>query len=870
MSAGQSENMVVMVPVDQIERFMSSITQLATRKGVPNSQGECAIDDLVSNHYGIQSQSEHQGPQVRTGFPPKGLGPQSHLHNNCHAIGSAHPWQESPTQTDVFARQRAIDLSTDRHQYFQAPHGMSQLNPQDRRMGQPKQKGALPGLQPHHPLDKDYLGSHQAARQLIALLDEEYPILEEYSQNEHTRRCDAQGVAGQQAPQMSGSRGTHMDYRRRAEHGGGDYRTGDRDHLHPSFNAALPTQGQAPEAYAPESYHLSAAPAGTGSTFNNLFNGFNCAVSWGSATEGRSQDGCGLSSEASSNSDTHPFSAHDLVSGGHHEPPESVGPHRDLSTPQEASQVSAQPNGTERGTTMLGVNLLRTLQLAKTQSAILEVLSKVPVDQLGHATVCVSMSCLAKVRGKCSLSERTPMIGQLLKRAMEVLPHFKHQHVCNLLHSMAKLNIRDLACVELLKQQLMQPEVYHHLNAQDVSNALWSLATMKISMVTMVQPLVARAKVPTVLQQCTSQHLANILWAMAKLGFTDTDFFHVLAARALSQEVLLTFSAQGVANVIWSCAKLGFKHHKLMAALAQVGTQPMLLHNYLSQHMANIVWGWARLRMPDLDFVHALLARVQEPKILRSFNHLELANFTWACAEMGIKDRGLYLALAGQTMQPSIISQYSSLDLAFTSWAFATASIRHEPLLAALTQRAMCPEVAATFNAQAVSKMIWACGRLGLKHTPLLGMLAGRALAPSVLTKLRPWQISNISWGMAALGYFHGPLMHSLGEQIAQPAMLSACQSTDVANTMWAFASLGVLTAELMDKLQQRALDPVVLAKFTRQDVCALTVTYAKLGIDNCKLLNAVRHYTSGNPISSPPCMANDGHYGNTDWNPEW
>eukprot|EP00668_Euglena_longa_P021845 GGOE01027161.1.p1 GENE.GGOE01027161.1~~GGOE01027161.1.p1 ORF type:complete len:1059 (+),score=374.07 GGOE01027161.1:163-3177(+) len=485
--------------------------------------------------------------------------------------------------------------------------------------------------------------------------------------------------------------------------------------------------------------------------------------------------------------------------------------------------------------------LLKSLQAASSQAQVVELASQLPVEQLDVLSICTIMNRLAKVsHSKCPTGQLHLLVSQLLRQALTMVDSFEHQHASNILHAVAKLNIKDTRFVSVMKERIMHPSVVNELNPQDIANTVWALATLHTTNNKLIDVLTQRALVPSVLNQFNSQHVTNIAWAMAKLGIVNTTLLNALAERAMCPEVLNDFNAQGVANTIWACAKSGFVHLKLMNALAERAMHAEVMNKFISQNLANIAWGWAKLALLDERLMHALANRAMEPAVLAAFNTQEVANMTWAFARLGVLNEPLLLALAERAMHPAVLSKYTSQDLGNTSWAFAKLGVLHEPLMDALAERCMYPDVVATFNTQNVANVAWAFARLGIRNEALLSMLAQRSMCRPVMYRFKPHQIGNTAWSFAKLGLLNRPLMDALAKRAMDQSVLSAFQAQDIANVLWAYATLELMTPQLKQRMEERALDPQVLATFSQQDIATTVMAYAKMGIHSAELLEAL------------------------------
>jgi hypothetical protein len=217
------------------------------------------------------------------------------------------------------------------------------------------------------------------------------------------------------------------------------------------------------------------------------------------------------------------------------------------------------------------------------------------------------------------------MMSIFLRQMKDNLRTFSMQELNNMCWSMARLNQRDDALLDMIGVQLANPR--RQASPQDMSTSLWSMATMGFDNKAVYRAVVSRLAEVGV-ERFKPQEISNTLWALASAEVVP-EYIHAFDDRLLPDNLRPTmdemmrdpvtacfalgaselirrpseFKPQEIKDVLWSFARVGVRHPVLFQTVAEhlvgKGDDPNLggrggLGMFNNQGVSNLAYAYAK------------------------------------------------------------------------------------------------------------------------------------------------------------------------------------------------------------------------------------------------------------------------------------
>jgi len=336
------------------------------------------------------------------------------------------------------------------------------------------------------------------------------------------------------------------------------------------------------------------------------------------------------------------------------------------------------------------------------------------------------------------------------------LSWIKPREASNIIHSLAKLKLRNNPSAKKLLEWISSPETASKFVAeaepQAVANVAWACATLFFPAPHLFTEIDRHAA--WLVEKGTPQEVANTVWACAALDFREAPSLLEEINRH-SKWLVQQGSTQAVANTASACAKLGFQAAELF---------------------------------DEIDS--------QSQRLVDRGNPQDLANTAWACATLGHAAPNWFARIDQRASW--LVEHGKSQEVTITAWACASLGCRVPNLFSEIERQPR--RVLDRGNQQDVSNVAWACATIGFEAPKMFEEI--NRLAKSFVLNAKPQSVANTAWAFASLGYEAGELFAEIDRQSSQRVVIEGTPQ-NISNTAWACAQLGFDAPTLFAEINQ-------------------------------------------------------------------
>lgn len=425
------------------------------------------------------------------------------------------------------------------------------------------------------------------------------------------------------------------------------------------------------------------------------------------------------------------------------------------------------------------------------------------------------------------------MLQLLQEKLVTDLRAFDPLAISNILHALAKLNVRNTRILETIDAHAeWLVASCTNKDTQTLSILAWSFAKLKFRADRFFSCINDHA--PTWMQQHPSpQSVANIAHAFAKLQFRADQFFDLLNAHAHSWT--RNAGPQEISNALWACGTLGYPAPNLCALIDQNALY--LLRHGTPQALANIAWSCATLGCPAPTLFQLLNEHVSQWTRMASVQNV--SNVAWAFSTLEVEAPILFQWMERHAME--LAQKGSPQAISNIAWAFATQNYQAPTFFRAMDENATrlvssphntalaawaCSKIQykalnlfqameenASFltqegDPQSVSLTTLACAKLQYDTPNLLNGVEARA--ESLVANGSPQTVSNLALAFSELGHASSSFFESVALHMDRILPIDSTKTQVLCNIMWSLVVLdlpGRDGARLLQKLWKLAIE---------------------------------------------------------------
>jgi hypothetical protein len=315
-----------------------------------------------------------------------------------------------------------------------------------------------------------------------------------------------------------------------------------------------------------------------------------------------------------------------------------------------------------------------------------------------------AISRLARIR---SLPTGDPLFREFVKglAARGPEPATDPRSFANVVHALAKLNIRNNESVDRVFQKLSDPtaasQFVKKAATQGIANTAWACAKLDYSCPTLFAAL--EGQWDRFVADAKPQATATTAWACAELRHSCPKLFAALESQW--ERFVGRANAQDIAMTARACAKLGNRCCKLFAALESQWER--FVSDADPQAIANTAWACAKLD----HTCPALFAAMENQweRFVADADPQAIANMAWACAELGHSCPKFFATL--EIHAKEFVAKRDPQSIANTALACAKLGHLSPALFAAIESKSKSFVVQAT--PQGIANTATACAELG-------------------------------------------------------------------------------------------------------------------------------------------------------------